>query len=320
MIEGSQPALTRASTQDVPESQRIDYWEAYNASALTGIRCSTHDARGLSASVARCQVRGLSLADIRGNEHIVERTPQIVRNQPKDSIFACLLMEGSAFFYQRSRCLTLTAGDVLIYDAEQPFLYGFPGGMRQILIDIPRTVLEAQCKAGQLAAPIQIDGHAGAGRTLSGALRSAGLRLMSGARPEDAERCWQLITTIFSGGPNLQRSRILPLVEAKTIISSHLSNTKLGPEFVSERLGISVRHLNRLFGAEEMTITEYIRNERLDGAHRDLSSAVHASTTIGEIAYRWGFADLGNFNRAFRQRFAMTPSEVRKLALQSPHL
>lgn len=51
--------------------------------------------------------------------------------------------------------------------------------------------------------------------------------------------------------------------------------------------------------------------------HQDLSSVVHASTTIGEIAYRWGFADLGDFNRAFRQRFAMTPSEVRKLALQS---
>lgn len=317
MIEVSQPPLTRASTQDVPESQRIDYWEAYNASSLTGIRCSTHDSKGLSASVARCEVQGLSLSDIRGNEHIVERTPQIVRAQPKDSIFACLLVEGSAFFYQRSRCLNISAGDVLIYDAEQPFLYGFPCGMRQILIDIPRSKLLAECKPGQFSTPVQIDGHVGAGRTLSGALRSTGLRLLAGAGPEDAERCWQLISTVFTGGPSLQRSRILPLIEAKSIISSHLSNSGLGPEFISEKLGISVRHLNRLFTGEEVTVAEYIRNERLDSAHRDLSDAGHAGATIGEIAYKWGFADLGNFTRAFRQRFAMTPGEVRKQALTS---
>ncbi|WP_267212124.1 helix-turn-helix domain-containing protein [Chelatococcus asaccharovorans] len=308
------PSLMRASTQDVPERQRIDYWEAYNASSLTGIRCSTHDSRGLSASVTRCEVRGLSLSDIRGNQHIVERTPQIVRERPKDSIFACVLIEGSAFFYQHSRFLNVSAGDVLIYDAEQPFLYGFPGGMRQILIDIPRLKLMDDCKAGQLSTPVHIDGHMGAGRTLSGALRNAGLRLMAGGNPEDAERCWQLISAIFSGGKGLQRSRVLPLVEAKSIISSHLSNTELGPEFVAERLGISARHLNRLFGGEQVTVSEYIRNKRLDCAHRDLSDTGQASATIGEIAYRWGFADLGNFNRAFRHRFAVTPSDVRRQA------
>lgn len=311
VIEVSQPPLTRASTQDVPASQRIDYWEAFNASLLTGIRCSTHDRRGLSVSVSRCEVSGLSLSDIRGNEHIVERTPEIANRRPKDSIFACLLMEGRAFFYQHSRCLNLGAGDVLIYDAEQPFLYGFTGDMRQILIDIPRAKLMEDCKAAQLKTPIRIDGRMGSGRTLSGALRNAGLRLMAGTKPEDAERCWQLLGTIFSGGPSLLRSRILPLVEAKTIISSHLSNVALGPEFVAERLGISVRHLNRLFAAEEMTVGEYIRNERLEGAHRDLSDATQGGATIGEIAYRWGFGDLAHFSRVFRQRFDATPSEVR---------
>lgn len=304
-------ALTHASTLDVAENERIEYWEAFNASLLTGIRCSTHDRGGLSASVSRCEVNGLSFSDIRGNEHIVERTPEIAQKQPKDSVFACLLVEGSAFFYQQSRCLTLSAGDVLIYDAEQPFLYGFAGGMRQILIDVPRSKLMENRRPAQLAAPIQIQGNIGSGRTLSGALRHAGLRLMAGARQEDAERCWQLIAGVFSGGPNLQRSRILPLVEIKTVISDHLSNPKLGPEFIAERMGISVRHLNRLFADEETGIADYVRNERLAAAYRDLSG-LGQTATIGEIAYRWGFADLAHFSRVFRQRFGMTPSDVRR--------
>jgi AraC family transcriptional activator of tynA and feaB len=35
---------------------------------------------------------------------------------------------------------------------------------------------------------------------------------------------------------------------------------------------------------------------------------------ISEIAYAWGFNDLSHFNRAFRQRFDMTPSEWRESA------
>lgn len=313
MIEVSQ-ALTHASTLDVAVSERIEYWEAFNASLLTGIRCSTHDRRGLSASVSRCEVNGLSFSDIRGNEHIVERTPEIAQKQPKDSVFACLLVEGSAFFYQRSRCLNLRAGDVLLYDAEQPFLYGFAGGMRQILIDVPRSKLMESCRAPELKAPIQIQGQIGSGRTLSGSLRHAGLRLMAGARQEDAERCWQLIASIFSGGTNLQRSRILPLVEIKTIISDHLSSPGLGPEFIADRLGITTRHLNRVFAAEEVSIAAYIRSERLAAAHRDLS-ALGQRATIGEIAYRWGFSDLAHFSRVFRQHFGVTPSDVRRQAV-----
>lgn len=256
---------------------------------------------------------GLSFSEIRGNEHIVERTPEIAQKQPKDSLFACLLMEGKAFFYQRSHCLNLSAGDVLIYDAERPFLYGFTGGMRQILIDVPRSKLMENGRTSELNAPIQIQGLVGSGRTLSGALRRAGQQLMTGGRQEDAERCWQLVASIFSGGTNLQRSRILPLVEIKTIISDHLSNPGLGPEFIADRVGISIRHLNRLFAAEEASIADYIRSERLAAAHRDLS-ALRQGATIGEVAYRWGFSDLAHFSRVFRQHFGVTPSDVRRQA------
>jgi AraC-like DNA-binding protein len=36
-----------------------------------------------------------------------------------------------------------------------------------------------------------------------------------------------------------------------------------------------------------------------------------ATRRIGEIAYDVGFGDLSYFNRAFRRRYGVTPSEVR---------
>jgi AraC-like DNA-binding protein len=42
-----------------------------------------------------------------------------------------------------------------------------------------------------------------------------------------------------------------------------------------------------------------------------LTSPRHAGDAISTIAYATGFADLSNFNRAFRQHYGCTPSDVR---------
>jgi AraC-like DNA-binding protein len=41
------------------------------------------------------------------------------------------------------------------------------------------------------------------------------------------------------------------------------------------------------------------------------------ATAISEIAFDVGFADLSHFNRAFRRRYGMTPSEVRITAARA---
>jgi AraC-like DNA-binding protein len=51
---------------------------------------------------------------------------------------------------------------------------------------------------------------------------------------------------------------------------------------------------------------------RLGEAYRMLRSALHATRPIGEIALACGFVDLSYFNRAFRRRYGLTPSDVRE--------
>ena len=50
---------------------------------------------------------------------------------------------------------------------------------------------------------------------------------------------------------------------------------------------------------------------RLDRAHAMLTEAGQGDKRISEIAYACGFGDLSHFNKCFRQRFAMSPSEAR---------
>jgi AraC-like DNA-binding protein len=60
------------------------------------------------------------------------------------------------------------------------------------------------------------------------------------------------------------------------------------------------------FGTTPM---RYLRQVRLDGAREDLAQA-HGS--VADIAYYWGFTNLGLFARAYRDRYGEFPAETSK--------
>lgn len=73
---------------------------------------------------------------------------------------------------------------------------------------------------------------------------------------------------------------------------------------------ISPRYIRKLFQDEGTTFSDFVLGRRLEHAYRLLRQTPPA-TTIGTIAYACGFCDLSYFNRTFRRRFGMTPSDVR---------
>lgn len=53
----------------------------------------------------------------------------------------------------------------------------------------------------------------------------------------------------------------------------------------------------------------YLRDVRLERAHQDLQAAAHeGSATVSDVAYRWGFANLGRFAATYRNRYGHPPS------------
>jgi AraC-like DNA-binding protein len=69
-----------------------------------------------------------------------------------------------------------------------------------------------------------------------------------------------------------------------------------------------------LFDTEKETFSEFLLGQRLAYARRLLNDPRFSSRPIASIAFDAGFADLSTFNRAFRRRFGMTPSEMRRSA------
>ncbi|WP_312759750.1 helix-turn-helix domain-containing protein [Pulveribacter sp.] len=90
----------------------------------------------------------------------------------------------------------------------------------------------------------------------------------------------------------------------------------LSLEWVAQRHGISARYVRALFEHDGAVFSDYVLEQRLQRAFGRLADPQHAQSQISAIAYDAGFNNLSWFYRAFRQRFAMAPGDVRQLHAQ----
>jgi AraC-like DNA-binding protein len=215
-------------------------------------------------------------------------------------------------------CPTVTAGELVVYDTRRPYLFGFSSSMRQIIVDIPRELFARVSPAGELPGPMSFGRGTVRDGVLVAALRSlvAGpLALPQGRPPADADRIvldllGQLVEerTGARPGSGAYRSQ---LIVAEEYIERHLHDPDLGAAQVAEVLGISVRHLARIFESTGRSPTRHIMERRLVRAHQELTGSGAPRSTIADVAHRWGFSSQAHFARLFRVRFALTPSEAR---------
>lgn len=102
------------------------------------------------------------------------------------------------------------------------------------------------------------------------------------------------------------------LAAVKRDILDHLADPGLSVSSVASRLRLTPRYIHMLFADQEETFSEYVVGQRLTRAYRMLSDFRYRDRMIGTIAFDAGFGDLSYFNRTFRRRFGVTPTDVRE--------
>lgn len=85
--------------------------------------------------------------------------------------------------------------------------------------------------------------------------------------------------------------------------------TPVSPSEIAERLGISTRQLERLFGKYLNTSPKkYLMEMRLERAQKLL---LQTEASITEVAFACGFENPGHFSRVYRSSFGVTPHSQR---------
>lgn len=106
--------------------------------------------------------------------------------------------------------------------------------------------------------------------------------------------------------------------QAQRLIGQLLQEAQLSPQYLAERLHISIRQLYRLFEEQGDSVCRYIQRQRLQRSAEDLGNPQLRHESITQIAFKWGFADSAHFSRAFKKQFELSPKDYR-LQRQTTH-
>jgi AraC-like DNA-binding protein len=301
------------STAGLPEAQRIVLWEDHNAHALIGLRCRMLGEATFDATELNLQLEQVHLARVRGNAHVVERPPELIRSHPADAIAVYLTLVGEAFFYHDDGVRTLQPGQVLICDADRPFIRGFSRGLEELAIKVPRPLFRELTGLGSLSTPLVRDFARGdvAARTLARLVDRA-LR-PEGGEPVDERTALGLLASMAGGSP--VDPGTVHLANARAFIEDHLTDAGLSAARVAAGIGISERHLSRAFASTGTSVPQFVLARRLEHARALLASA--PQTPVGEVAARSGFGSATRFSQAFRARFGIRARDLRQQARAS---
>ena len=221
------------------------------------------------------------------------------------------------------RTINMGRGEAVILTGAEPASFGGPAQNSVNLLRVPARLLS----------PLVTDIEATYGRTISAdnpalslLVRYIGLleetdgfatpvlRRHAAAHIHDLMALALGATRDAAETAKCRGARAARLRVIKDDIANNIGQTNLSLTALAARHQLNPRYLQRLFESEGMSFTDHVLAQRLAFAHRLLSAPGRRSMKISAIAFDAGFGDLSYFNRTFRRRYGVSPSDVRETA------
>lgn len=301
------------STIGLPEDEQVELWEIHNADALIGLRCRTLSADILDATETNVQVDRVHLARVRGSSHVVERDLSMIRQRPAESVALFFSLVGEAFFYHDDGVRTVQPGQLLMCDADRPFMRGFSRGLEELVLKIPRKVFAEATGIDTVPRPVVMNFAAGTNSFAHTLARQIG-RAARDDDPAPAEEATLLELVAALAGRNRDDLWAAHRAAAHTYVEQHLAEPGLSAAQVSAAVGISTRHLSRVFAQAGTTLPKHVLSRRLETARQLLEKPAATSMTIAEVAHHCGFTSAAHFSSAFSGQYGERASDVRRRA------
>lgn len=314
--------FNKFSTKDVPAELRKTYMqEVYGAVANIDVSPISEDIP-LEGTSLMLGLPGIVIAQTSIAPCKAGRTKQQTADGD-DDVILCMALRGDMTWSWRDD-RQLSAGQSYLGSNDIPGFRVFPTSTTLIDIVIPRKL--AISMIGDAETPRQF--HNTPEMRLLASYAQAVMREAN----ELPEQSAQIIATHLRDLAALaigakretaemaQRRgvRAARLKAIKDDVEANLLNPALSPAWIAGRHRISQRYLRELFTEEETRFTDFVLDKRLAYAFSLLCRSENLQVNIAAIAYEAGFSDLSWFNRTFRRRFGMTPSEARDLAAAVP--
>jgi AraC family transcriptional activator of tynA and feaB len=310
------------STAQVHPRDRVAYWIDHMCDACH-VDCAPRRDTALFGDCAVADLAGtLQFGKGTSTAQSLSRSSRQIARGNSDFFHVCVMSYGQALFSQDGREAKLEPGDFVLSDRTRPDQFIFDSEFSQAVVMIPRQMLTCRVGSAERFTAIRIDGSKGLGGLLSPVLQNLGGQLRDIPADAQARIAGNVIdlvaSAVLSESEGLPISSGMTYVRVKFWIESHLAQDLSGERIASE-CGVSVRHLNRLFARDGVSLMQYVWERRLARCQRELTDPMMCHRSIIEIAMASGFKDPSHFSRVYRARYGRTARDDRATQTRAKH-
>jgi AraC-like DNA-binding protein len=311
-------ATERFSTDDWPEHQRrsaaADFYAGVFRQDVEPIPGEPFLMHGRIRHIP-----GLRLMSAKTLGLVARRRAEHVSN---DDVLISIILEGERIVTHRGREFVVRSGEAQVCNDAEPGAITIPNLHRYISLRIPANAVARDAKIKSHRS------HIVPSRNEALGLLRGYLPVLAGAQLQPTSEAWRLavthvqdLVTMMVAPPHRSAeiaerpgSHAARLHALKDDVLRNLEHGDVSIDAISARHRMSPRQVQRLFGREGSTFSEFVLERRLAFAHRLLTDPRRSAEKIASIAFTAGFGDVSYFYRVFRRRYDVLPSDVRAMA------
>jgi len=307
----------RFSTDTFPERDRLAAWQEIFGRTVCNLDIEPFNTDGFHSDATVCQLPGLGVMFATGNTRHLRHTRSLIKDGDLSFLAGPSCPFTAASLGRRVEC---AAGDGVLFNNAEVASVEFAATSRFTTFRVPTAAIEPLVRdvndavarivpAGNVALQLLV-------RYLKSAIDTDAL-ITPGLQQIAATHVYDLLALALGAardaaevakGRGLRAARLSAI---KADILVRLGARDLSLDTVAKRHGISPIYVRKLFESADTSFTQFVLSERLARAHRLLSDPRFADRSIATLALEAGFGDLSYFNRVFRRRYGVSPSDVR---------
>lgn len=254
------------------------------------------------------------------------RTPSHIRDDQIDDIVISMPRFARVTVTQSHQSIRLTPGTFAFYSTRQAMSFEVAPGcsyepFELTHVGIPGAMLRRQIPHIDTFCLHPIAVSPGAGRIMQSVIDQAlneGWALHKDQAEPFAQLLVDAIANFIKTAPELAYlNKALPSgsekvrATAQSFITKNLSDPDLNLADIARHCGVTVRYLHTVFGACGQSVTDYIRDSRLQQCRNALQTAALSHKTVSQIAMMWGFVNQSSFGRAYKAKYGLSPNQER---------
>jgi AraC-like DNA-binding protein len=235
---------------------------------------------------------------------------------PRGRFALSIPVKGQWELTQFSRTITVTPGFYSLISLDEPFQQHQSGDNDTLCLQLPYDFVDQRLLRSDDLCARTVAADSGMRRlayeNLLALVQNAGA--MSAMELDCAIRMvGEMALMAMDGAADVNANqptvKAAAYARAKRIIRARLDNPGLKIEEVARECGISLRYLHELFSNDGNTVSQYLKQQRLQRA-RYLLDRAGEFTTVTDISLSCGFSNVSQFSTAFRQAFSVPPRDV----------